>query len=132
MTVSHTLNQGLAACTLRDHPMAKTWAEKPQAFIEAWLNRLDAKGYWHESGHYGRVSVSKIMLFAVALQRAGFKDYFQDQRMKNLALFYEKSLTPLDRKRPSRSPALRLRRSSVASHPPSGAARMAATGDWGD
>ncbi|HOF87307.1 MAG TPA: hypothetical protein PLZ36_04250, partial [Armatimonadota bacterium] len=96
MTVAHVLNQGLAACTLRDHPMAKAWVEKPQTYMEAWMNRLDAKGYWNESGHYGRVSVSKLMLFAIALQRAGFTDYFQDQRLKNMALFYEKSLTPPD------------------------------------
>jgi len=96
MTVAHTLNQGFAACTLRDHPLAKAWCEKPITYMEAWMNRLDASGYWNESGHYGRVSVSKLMLFAIALQKAGFKDYFTDARMKHMALFYEKSLTPLD------------------------------------
>ena len=96
MTVAHTLNQGFAACTLRDHPMAKSWCEKPMASMEAWMNRLDSSGYWNESGHYGRVSVSKLMLFAIALQKAGFKDYFTDPRMKHMALFYEKSLTPPD------------------------------------
>lgn len=100
MTVAHVLNQGMAACALRDHPMAKTWAKEPQALMETWMNRLDAKGYWNESGHYGRVSVSKLMLFAIILQRAGFKDYFQEQRMKNMALFYEKTLTPPDPQKP--------------------------------
>jgi hypothetical protein len=99
MTVANILNQGMVACVLRDHPMAKAWIQPSLKYMDAWLNRLDAKGYWPESGHYGRVSVSKLILFAVCLQRAGFHDYFTDPRMTRMLLFYEKQLTPTDPQR---------------------------------
>ncbi|MHB9131670.1 MAG: hypothetical protein ACYDBB_11355 [Armatimonadota bacterium] len=99
MTVANVLNRGLFACTLRDHPLAKAWIEQPLSYMDAWMDRLDAKGHWRESGHYSRVSVSKFMLFAIAIQKAGFRDYFTDPRMKRMALYYEKTLTPPDPQR---------------------------------
>ena len=96
MTVTHTLNLGLAACTLRDHPLAKSWVAPSLQSMEGWLNRLDAQGHWPESGHYARVSVSKFILFAIAAKQAGFHDYFTDARMKRMLLYYEKTLTPPD------------------------------------
>ncbi len=99
MTVANILNQGMVACLLRDHPLAKTWIEPSLKYMEAWLNRLDPQGYWPESGHYGRVSVSKLILFAITLQRAGFRDYFTDPRMTRMLSFYERQLTPSDPQR---------------------------------
>ena len=64
--------------------------------FEQWMDRLDAVGYWNESGHYSRVSVAKFLWFAVALKKAGFHDYFTDSRIQKMCMFYEESLTPQD------------------------------------
>lgn len=96
MTVAHLLNQGLAACALADHPMAKTWGAKPLAAMDGWLNTLDAAGNWPESSGYARVSVSKFIFFAIAAHRAGLFPYLQDPRFKRMAMYYERTLTPPD------------------------------------
>lgn len=99
MTVAHLLNQGLAACVLPDHPLAKEWSAEPVKLMDAWLSRLDAAGHWPESSHYARVSESKMVYFAIATQRAGLGDFLNDPRFKRMVMYYEKLLTPPDPQR---------------------------------
>ena len=99
MTVAHVLNQGLMACALADHPLAKTWSEKPLAMMEGWLNTLDAAGNWPESSGYARVSVSKMIFYAIAAQRARLSRLLEDPRFKRMVLYYERTLTPPDPQR---------------------------------
>ena len=96
MTVAHTLNQGFAAATLSDHPQAKTWSEKPIAFMDTCLNRIDPAGHWPESSGYARVSESKFIFYAIAAHRAGLRAFLTDPRFKRMVLYYERTLTPPD------------------------------------
>jgi hypothetical protein len=96
MTVAHVLNQGLLACALADHPLAKTWTGKPLAMMDGWMNGLDTAGHWPESSGYARVSVSKMIFYAIAAQRAGLAPLLTDARFKRMALYYERTLTPPD------------------------------------
>ncbi|MHB9131608.1 MAG: hypothetical protein ACYDBB_11040 [Armatimonadota bacterium] len=99
MTVAHTLNQGLAACVLADHPMAKAWSAKPVATMDGWMNAIDSAGHWPESSGYARVSESKFIFYAIAAQRAGLHDFLSDPRFKRMVMYYERTLTPPDPQR---------------------------------
>jgi hypothetical protein len=106
MTVTHTMNQGVVGCVLRDHPMGRKWAEYASQRLKHWLSTdIDERGYWIESSHYARVAVSRMIYFAIAAQKAGFHDFFADPRFKEVGMFYEKTLTPPD---PLRKVALHL------------------------
>ncbi|NQU26561.1 MAG: hypothetical protein HQ567_35200 [Candidatus Nealsonbacteria bacterium] len=100
MTIAHTLNQGVLACLLSDHPMARQWAEGPTQRMQDWLDKtVDDDGYWNESSHYARVSISKLMFYAIAAQRAGFGDFLSDPKFKKMGMLYERLLTPPDPQR---------------------------------
>lgn len=99
MTVAHLINQGLAACVLRDHPLAKEWSAEPIAAMDGWLGRIDAAGHWPESSGYARVAESKMVYLAIASQRAGLQPFLSDPRFKRLVLYYERTLTPPDPQR---------------------------------
>ena len=99
MTVAHTVNQGLAACVLSDHPMAKQWGAPTVAAMDGWLNRLDSAGHWPESSGYARVAESKMVYAAIALHRAELRPFLSDPRFKHMALYYERTLTPPDPQR---------------------------------
>ncbi len=96
MTITQVLNVGLAACALQDHPMAPVWLAYARMRFDHWLARLDETGYWNESSHYARVSISKLIFFAMALRKAGVHDYFQDARFRQMGLLYERTLLPPD------------------------------------
>ena len=102
MTVAHILNQGLAACVLSDHPMAREWSRKPIAYMNKWLNRVDSAGHWPESAGYGRVSESKFVYYAVAAHRAGLANFLSDERFKRMVMYYERTQTPPDPQRAMR------------------------------
>ncbi len=99
MTVAHSVNQGLAACVLSDHPMARTWNALPSRNMNQWMDRLDAAGYWPESSGYARVSESHFVNYAIAAQRAGLQDFLSDARFKRMVLYFERTLTPPDPQR---------------------------------
>ncbi|MCX5660456.1 MAG: hypothetical protein NTW19_12140 [Planctomycetota bacterium] len=99
MTVAHLVNQGLAACVLRDHPMAKEWAAAPIAAMGEWLGRIDPAGHWPESSGYARVAESKFVYFAIATDRAGLHPFLEDPRFKRMVMFYERTMTPPDPQR---------------------------------
>ena len=65
-----------------------------------WLDKtVDDDGYWNESSHYARVSISKLMFYAIAAQRAGFGDFLSDPKFKEMGMLYERLLTPPDPQR---------------------------------
>ncbi len=100
MTIAHTLNQGVLACLLKDHPMAKQWAKEPTLQMQSWLDKtVDDDGYWNESSHYARVSISKLIFYAIAAQQAGFGDFLTDPKFKRMCMLYERLLTPGDPQR---------------------------------
>ena len=100
MTIAHTLNQGVLACLLKDHPMARQWAAEPTRRMQEWLDKtVDDDGYWNESSHYARVSISKLMFYAIAAQQAGFGDFLSDPKFKKMGMLYERLLTPGDPQR---------------------------------
>ena len=100
MTIAHTLNQGVLACLLKDHPMARQWAGEPTRQMRKWLDKtVDDDGYWNESSHYARVSISKLMFYAIASHRAGFGDFLSDPKFKKMCMLYERLLTPPDPQR---------------------------------
>lgn len=97
MTVSHSLDAGIMALALRDHPMSKKWLDEAVARMDFWLEKVvDEDGYWPESSHYARVSWANMVLFGIAASRAGIRDYLNDPKYRAAALFYEKTLTPPD------------------------------------
>lgn len=96
MTAAHSVNQGLAASVLIDHPMAKVWSEKPITSMNAWMDAIDAAGHWPESSHYARVSESKFIFYAIAAHRAGLHDFRTDPRFKRMFTFYQRTMKPPD------------------------------------
>ena len=100
MTIAHTLNQGVLACLLKDHPMAGQWAQAPTRQMRNWIDKtVDDDGYWNESSHYARVSISKLLFYAIAARRAGFGDFLSDPKFKKMNMLYERLLTPGDPQR---------------------------------
>lgn len=98
MSTSYTLTQGIAACALSDHPMAKQWAERCNQWMNKWLNdEVGPNGEWmSEGGHYMHAGVPPLVVYAVAAKRAGFADFTTDPRLKKLLLYMAKYYTPND------------------------------------
>ncbi len=108
MTIAHTLNQGVLACLLKDHPMAGTWSDEPTRRMRNWIDKtVDDDGYWNESSHYARVSVSKLLFYAIAARQAGLADFLSDPKFKKMNMLYERLLTPGDPQRELRVRAVR-------------------------
>lgn len=98
MHVSYILTLGVAACALRDHPKAKEWMDYASAWFDHWLaTEVGPGGEWiPEGSHYSNVSLEAMMSFAIASQRAGYRDFSQDSRFKKLVRFFAKIHTPPD------------------------------------
>ena len=98
MTVNFVLGQGLMACTIPEHPMAKVWCRNADRIMEQMLrNMVGPAGEWPEAlGHHGMMSISALLSFAVASTNAGLHDWANDPRMKRLMLYQAKLLTPRD------------------------------------
>ena len=95
MTVSRYANLGVVAAALRDHPMAATWSKYVLDWMKYWLAEVtDEQGAWVESAHYARVSWSDYVVFALAARQAKWHDFFADAKFRQMALFYEQTLTP--------------------------------------
>ncbi|MGD0092136.1 MAG: hypothetical protein ABSE73_19655, partial [Planctomycetota bacterium] len=101
MSISYTCSLGVIAALLRDHPMAKTWAERATQWEDKWLSDdVGPNGEWlPEGSHYGVVSLEPLVTYAVAAQRAGFHDFTNDPRLKKFLLYYAKTQTPRDPQR---------------------------------
>ena len=101
MTCSYTLSLGVLACLLPDHPMAKTWSDYATAWMDKWLaDEVGPNGEWIPEGlHYGQVSVTPMISYAVAAQKAGFHDFLTDPRLKRMALYFAQQWTPADPQR---------------------------------
>ncbi len=104
MSVSYTLNLGMIAALLFDHPKAREWAHPAMAMMEKWLaESVGPKGEWPESVcNYAHVSASALLPFVIAAHNAGFHeksdfaDYLDDPRLKLLFTWLAKYYTPLD------------------------------------
>jgi hypothetical protein len=98
MSASYTLSLGILACLLPDHPMAKTWAAYATGWMDHWLTYEVGPGgeFLPEGMHYGGGSVSDMVAYAVAAQRAGFHDFLIDPRLKRLCLYFAQEFTPPD------------------------------------
>lgn len=97
MTVSRYANLCVAALAIRENPQAKAWITYTTDWAKFWLKDVvDDTGYWPESSHYARVSWSDYVQMALVLRKAGVYDFFADPKFQQMALFYEKTLTPPD------------------------------------
>ncbi|MEO0795007.1 MAG: hypothetical protein AAFX93_07590 [Verrucomicrobiota bacterium] len=98
MHVSYIMSLGVVACVLRDHPMADKWANYAADWLDAWLDReLSRNGNWlPEGSHYGIVSLESMLSFAIAAERAGYRDFTNDERLKSLVAYFANMLTPPD------------------------------------
>ena len=95
MTVSRYTGLGFLGCALRDHPMGQVWAQRATDWMRCWLREVtDDSGSWPESSHYARVSWANFVAFAVIARKAGLYDFYADPKFRQMALFYEKTLTP--------------------------------------
>ncbi|MHB9024394.1 MAG: hypothetical protein ACYC7E_09495 [Armatimonadota bacterium] len=99
MTHTWELSRGLVACTIPEHPMAKSWFRNAELIMEQTLtNSVGPSGEFTEPiGRHGRVDT--LVAFAIASTRAGLHDYSKDPRLKRLMLHYVKMLTPRDARR---------------------------------
>ncbi|WP_309400615.1 hypothetical protein [Cerasicoccus maritimus] len=98
MHCSYILTLGVAACVLRDHPMSEQWANYAANWLDQWLStEVGPSGEWiPEGSHYGNVSLEVIVSFAIASQRAGYRDFTNDPRLKQLITFFAQQYTPQD------------------------------------
>ena len=98
MTVNWVLPQGMVACAIPEHPMAKIWYHNAQQIMEQFLNRMvGPAGEWPESmGDHGMFSINEILTFAIASSNAGFHDYVNDPRLKRLLMYQAKILSAPD------------------------------------
>ncbi len=97
MSVGRILSKGLLACALPDHPRAKKWAEDANRMMEKWLAEMGPAGEWPESASgYTVVSMSPMLTYALAAQRAGLGNYLLDPRMKAFVLCMAKQYSPPD------------------------------------
>jgi len=100
MTVSRIANLAIAALAIRDNPQGKVWAQYAINWMKYWLQEVtDEQGYWPESGNYAHVSWADFIQVAIAARKAKMYDFFADPKFKQMAIFYEKSLTPPDPQR---------------------------------
>ncbi len=90
------LSLGLAACALRDHPMAETWAGQVTQWMDKWLeDEVGPDGEWVVNGAaYGIRAAEILMAYAFAARRAGFHDVTDDPRLKRLLRYHAAHLTP--------------------------------------
>ncbi len=98
MHISYMCNLGLVACALRNHPMAEKWAAKAVRWVNIRLEEgVGNNGVWlRENTHYAAVSLSSILGFAIAAQNAGFHDFLTRGKLRDMALYLVKQLTPCD------------------------------------
>ncbi|MHB9025792.1 MAG: hypothetical protein ACYC7E_16765 [Armatimonadota bacterium] len=98
MTVNFVLGQGLVACTIPEHPMAKTWYRTADRMMEQFMSSMvGPAGEWPEAlGGHGLASVAGILTFAIASSNAGFHDWVNDPRLKRLMLYQAKMHAPRD------------------------------------
>ena len=95
MSVSCLEAQAFLGLALRDHPTSKSWSQPMLDWTRTWLREVvDESGSWPESAHYGRVSWSDFVWFAIAARQAKLGDLFVDPNFKRMAMFYEKTLMP--------------------------------------
>jgi hypothetical protein len=101
MACSYTATLGVLACTIPDHPMAKTWTDYTTRWTAKWLaDDVGPNGEWMPEGsHYGHVSLVPMMSYAITAQRAGFHDFLDDPRLKQCILYFAKYSTPRDPQR---------------------------------
>ncbi len=101
MSCSYYLSLGVLAAALRDHPMAKTWADLASRWEDKWLaDEVGPNGEWiPEGSHYGYVSLEPLVVYAIAARRAGFRDFTNDPRLKKLLLYFARTQTPRDPQR---------------------------------
>ena len=98
MTTTVAAYQCAAACAVRSHPLARTWART--ALAELKDNQLDrwsdADGGWLEAPHYAMVSYDYLVGCFLMARNAGFGDHLYDQRMKKVIEWFAKISTPPD------------------------------------
>ncbi|WP_309381072.1 hypothetical protein [Cerasicoccus frondis] len=96
MHCSYILTLGVVACVLRDHPMSEQWANYAADWLDHWLDHeVGPGGEWvPEGSHYGNVSLEAIVSFTIASQRAGYRDFTNDPRLKRLITYFAKLYTP--------------------------------------
>ena len=101
MSVSYILTLGTICCLIPDHPMAKTWNDYASTWMDRWLSsEVGPNGEWGIEGlHYGQVSLTPMIAYAIASKRAGFRDFTDDPRLKKAALYFAKHWTPADPRR---------------------------------
>ena len=90
---------GLVACTIPDHPQARSWAKIALAEVEHELSEwCDANGGWLEAPHYMTVSMDSIVSLALAFRESGLSDvaWSYDPRLKKAAAWLAKISTPPD------------------------------------
>ncbi|HEY3415863.1 MAG TPA: hypothetical protein VGM23_03170, partial [Armatimonadota bacterium] len=97
MTVMHTINKGVIACTLPDHPRAPAWAASAIARTEGWLaHDVGPHGEWDEGSHYVNVSTDGLLQFALTARNAKMADFIDDPRLKGLMHYIARQYAPPD------------------------------------
>ena len=96
MHLSFMCTLGLVACAIPDHHMAREWAAKAVKWVGIRLDQhVGENGVWTiENMHYANVSLSGILPFSIAAQRAGFYDFLKDGKLSAALLYIVKQLTP--------------------------------------
>jgi len=98
MSVTSYMHLGLVACTIPDHPMARTWVKRAMLMFEDMMaNKVGPAGEWPESvANYMHVSTAPLLYFAIAVTNAGLGDLVNDPRMKRLLMYHAMQYTPPD------------------------------------
>jgi len=98
MSVTTYMHLGLVACTIPDHPMAKTWIKPALLMFEDMMaTKVGPAGEWPESvSNYMHVSTAPLLYFAIAVTNAGLGDLVNDERMKRLLMYHAMQYTPPD------------------------------------
>ena len=96
MTQTWELSRGLVACTIPEHPMAKTWYRGAERIMEMFLDHMVGPSgeFLEPVGRHGRVDI--LVAFAIASTNAGLHDYVNDPRLRRVMTFSAKMLTPRD------------------------------------
>ena len=100
MSYSYVLSLGVIACACRTIRGANLGRRATQ-WMDKWLtDEVGPNGEWlREGSHYGMVSLEPMIAYAIAAQRAGFRDFTDDPRLKKLLLYFAKTQTPRDPQR---------------------------------
>lgn len=96
MSLSYLLARGIVACAIPDHPQANEWVAPGLSRAEIWLDEVGPEGEWYESAHYSQVSAFVMTSFAVAVQRAGFRNLFLNENLKKWMMWLAQIYTPRD------------------------------------